>query len=390
MLRFETAGESHGECLVATLTGLPAGVPVSLDSVNRELWRRQQGYGRGGRMKIETDTAEIVAGVRHSKTIGSPVAIIIRNRDWMNWTEALPVEDADGADDKRKPVTRPRPGHADLAGALKYNFKDARYILERASARETAARVALGALAKLFLWQFEVEVLSHVIQVGSARLDRAASWEELVELSQKNEVLLGCVDAEAEQRMKAVVDEAYRTGDTVGGVFEVVAHNVPPGLGSHIAWDTRLDGRLAQAIVSMQAVKGVEVGLAEEGAAAFGSKVQDTIQYNREERRFTRGANRAGGLEGGITNGQDVFVRGFLKPISTLRRPLESVDLATREPALAAYERSDVAVVPAAGVIGEAMVALVLAQAFLEKFGGDSLEETKRNFLGFMEQVKNF
>jgi chorismate synthase len=203
-------------------------------------------------------------------------------------------------------------------------------------------------------------------------------------------VLLGCVDAEAEQRMKAVVDEAYRTGDTVGGVFEVVAHNVPPGLGSHIAWDTRLDGRLAQAIVSMQAVKGVEVGLAEEGAAAFGSKVQDTIQYNREERRFTRGANRAGGLEGGITNGQDVFVRGFLKPISTLRRPLESVDLKTREPALAAYERSDVAVVPAAGVIGEAMVALVLAQAFLEKFGGDSLEETKRNFLGFMEQVKNF
>jgi chorismate synthase len=390
MLRFETAGESHGECLVATLTGLPAGVPVSLDSVNRELWRRQQGYGRGGRMKIETDTAEIVAGVRHSKTIGSPVAVIIRNRDWMNWTEALPVEDADGAADKRKPVTRPRPGHADLAGALKYNFKDARYILERASARETAARVAVGALAKLFLWQFEVEVLSHVIQVGSARLNRAACWEELVELSRKNEVLLGCVDAEAEQRMKAVVDEAYRTGDTVGGVFEVVAHNVPPGLGSHIAWDTRLDGRLAQAIVSIQAVKGVEVGLAEEGSAAFGSKVQDTIHYDREERRFTRGANRAGGLEGGITNGQDVFVRGFLKPISTLRRPLESVDLATREPALAAYERSDVAVVPAAGVIGEAMVALVLAQAFLEKFGGDSLEETKRNFLGFMEQVKNF
>jgi chorismate synthase len=233
-------------------------------------------------------------------------------------------------------------------------------------------------------------VLSHVIQVGSARLNRAASWEEIAELSRKDEVLLGCVDTEAEQRMKAVVDEAYRTGDTVGGVFEVVAHNVPPGLGSHIAWDTRLDGRLAQAIVSIQAVKGVEVGLAEEGAAAFGSKVQDTIHYDRNERRFTRGANRAGGLEGGITNGQDVFVRGFLKPISTLRRPLESVDLATREPALAAYERSDVAVVPAAGVIGEAMVALVLAQAFLEKFGGDSLEETKRNFLGFMEQVKNF
>jgi len=390
MLRFETAGESHGECLVATLTGLPAGVPVSLEAVNHQLWRRQQGYGRGGRMKIETDTAEIVAGVRHSKTIGSPVAVIIRNRDWKNWTEALPVEDAEGAEDNRKRVTRPRPGHADLAGVLKYNFDDARYILERASARETAARVAIGALAKLFLAEFGVEVLSHVIQVGIAKLERAAAWHELVELSRKTEVLLGCVDPEAEARMKVVVDEAYRTGDTVGGVFEVVAHNVPPGLGSHIAWDTRLDGRLAQAIVSMQAVKGVEIGLAEEGSASFGSKVQDTIQYNGDDRRFTRGANRAGGLEGGITNGQDVVVRGFLKPISTLRRPLESVDLVTREPALAAYERSDVAVVPAAGVIGEAMVALVLAHAMLEKFGGDSLDETRRNFAGYAAQVKNY
>jgi len=341
-------------------------------------------------MKIETDTAEIVAGVRHSKTIGSPVAIIIRNRDWKNWTEALPVEDTDGAEDKRKRVTRPRPGHADLAGVLKYNFDDARYILERASARETAARVAVGAIAKLFLGEFGIEVLSHVIQVGSAKLERAASWDELAALSRKDEVLLGCVDAEAEARMKAVVDEAYRTGDTAGGVFEVVAHNVPPGLGSHIAWDTRLDARLAQAIVSMQAVKGVEIGLAEEGSAAFGSKVQDTIHYRRDERRFTRGANRAGGLEGGITNGEDVVVRGFLKPISTLRRPLESVDLTTREPALAAYERSDVAVVPAAGVIGEAMVALVLAQAMMEKFGGDSLPETKRNFGAYMEQVSNY
>ena len=390
MLRFETAGESHGECLVATLTGLPAGVPVSLEAINRQLRRRQQGYGRGGRMKIETDTAEIVGGVRHSKTIGSPVAIIIRNRDWKNWTEALPVEDTDGAEDKRKRVTRPRPGHADLAGVLKYNFDDARYILERASARETAARVAVGAIAKLFLGEFGIEVLSHVIQVGSAKLERAASWDELAALSRKDEVLLGCVDAEAEARMKAVVDEAYRTGDTAGGVFEVVAHNVPPGLGSHIAWDTRLDARLAQAIVSMQAVKGVEIGLAEEGSAAFGSKVQDTIHYRRDERRFTRGANRAGGLEGGITNGEDVVVRGFLKPISTLRRPLESVDLTTREPALAAYERSDVAVVPAAGVIGEAMVALVLAQAMMEKFGGDSLPETKRNFGAYMEQVSNY
>ena len=390
MLRYETAGESHGECLVATLTGLPAGIPISIDDLNRELWRRQQGYGRGGRMKIESDCAEVVAGVRHSHTIGSPVAIVIRNKDWANWTEALPVEDAGDAGDKQKPVTRPRPGHADLAGALKYNFKDARYILERASARETTARVAVGAVAKAFLREFEIEVLSHVIAVGSVRLGREARWEELVALSRKEEVLLGAVDAEIERKMKDVVDQAYRTGDTVGGVFEVVARGVPPGLGSHIAWDTRLDGRIAQAMVSIQAVKGVEIGHAEEGAASFGSAVQDTIHYDRERRRFTRGANRAGGIEGGITSGEDVVVRGFLKPISTLRRPLESVDLVTREPMLAAYERSDVCVVPAAGVIGEAMLAFVLAQAFLEKFGGDSLPETKRNFEGYLEQLKSY
>jgi chorismate synthase len=390
MFRFETAGESHGECLVATLTGLPAGIPISLDAVNRELWRRQQGYGRGGRMKIETDRAEIVAGVRHSKTIGAPIAIIVQNKDWKNWIDALPVEGSDEDPSQHKPVSRPRPGHADLAGSLKYNFPDARYVLERASARETTARVAVGALAKALLGQFGIQVLSHVIAVGEARLERSATWEELVALSRKDEVLLACVDPAAEARMKEVVDHAYRTGDTVGGVFEVVAHGMPPGLGSHVTWDSRLDGRLAQAIVSMQAVKGVEIGFAEEGAHSFGSRVQDTIHYNREQRRFTRGANRAGGLEGGMTNGEDVLVRGLLKPISTLRRPLESVDLATREPALAAYERSDVCVVPAAGVIGEAMVAIVLAQAFLEKFGGDSLAETRRNFEGYREQVRNF
>lgn len=390
MFRFETAGESHGECLVATLTGLPSGVPVSLSQVNHELWRRQQGYGRGGRMKIETDTAEIVAGVRHSHTIGSPIAIIIRNRDWQNWTEILPVETIEGAAAKSKPVTRPRPGHADLAGSVKYDFKDARYILERASARETTARVAVGAIAKALLAPFGIEVLSHVIAVGPVHLERQAGWDELVELSRKQDVVLGCVDPETEARMKEAVDVAYRTGDTIGGIFEVVAHGVPMGLGSHITWDSRLDGRLAQAIVSMQAVKGVEVGYAREGALSYGSKVQDTIHYNREERQFTRGANRAGGLEGGITNGQDILVRGFLKPISTLRKPLESVDLETREPAAAAYERSDVCVVPAAGVIGEAMVAIVLAQAFLEKFGGDSLGETKRNYQSYIEQVRNY
>jgi chorismate synthase len=390
MLRFETAGESHGECLVATLTGLPAGIPISLEAVNRELWRRQQGYGRGGRMKIETDCAEIVAGVRHSHTIGSPVAILVRNKDWKNWTEVLPVENLPGGQEKKRPVTRPRPGHADLAGAIKYNFHDARYILERASARETTVRVAVGAIAKALLAEFGIEVLSHTLAVGPVHLGRGAAWDELVALSRKDSVLLNCVDAVVEERMKEVVDEVYRTGDTVGGVFEVVAHGLPPGLGSHATWDSRLDGRLAQAIVSIQAVKGVEIGLAAEGSASFGSKVQDTIHYDRGESRFTRGANRAGGLEGGITNGQDLLVRGMLKPISTLRRPLESVDLETREPALAAYERSDVCVLPAAGVVGESMVAIVLAQAFLEKFGGDSLLETRRNFAGYLQQVKEF
>ena len=365
MLRFETAGESHGEFLVATLTGLPAGIPVSLENLNRQLWRRQQGFGRGGRMKIETDEMRIVSGVRHSKTIGSPIAILIENKDWKNWTGTLPVQAADAEAGKEKPVHRPRPGHADLAGAIKYDFEDARYILERASARETTARVAVGSLAKAFLSEFGVTVLSHVVGVGPVRLRRQANWQEIVDLSQREEVLLGCIDAETEKQMKEAVDHAYRTGDTIGGIFEVVAHGLPIGLGSHITWDTRLDGRLAQAIVSIQAVKGVEIGFAEEGAMSYGSAVQDTISYDKVSLEFSRGSNRAGGLEGGITNGQDVVVRGFLKPISTLRRPLESVDLPTREPALAAYERSDVAVVPAAGVIGEAMVAITLASAFL-------------------------
>ena len=387
MLRFETAGESHGECLVATLTGLPAGIPISLSAINRELWRRQQGFGRGGRMKIETDTAEIVAGVRHSHTIGAPIAIIIKNTDWKNWTEILPVE---GINQNQKPVTRPRPGHADLAGAIKYNYHDARYILERASARETAARVAVGAVAKALLNAFNIHVLSHVIQVGSAKIKRPATWEDLVALNQKEEIFLNTVDPESEAAFKEVIDVAFRTGDTVGGVFEVVVRGLPIGLGSHITWDTRLDGRLAQAIVSMQAVKGVEIGSAQEQAESYGSKVQDTIGYSAEERKYTRGSNKAGGLEGGITNGQDLIVRGFLKPISTLRRPLESVDILTHESSPAAYERSDVSVVPAAGVIGEAMVAFVLAQAFLEKFGGDSMVETRRNFEGYCEQVRSF
>ncbi len=372
------------------LTGLPAGVPVAIERINRELWRRQQGYGRGGRMKIESDMSHIVSGVRHGKTIGSPIAVLLQNRDWKNWTEALPVEDAEGTDGSAKPVHRPRPGHADLAGCIKYNFPEARYVLERASARETTARVAAGALSKLFLNGFGIEILSHVVALGAARLERKASWDEIKALAARDEVLLNCVDPATEARMKECVDEAYRTGDTRGGVFEVVVHGAPVGLGSHIAWDTRLDGRLAQAVVSMQAVKGVEVGAAALAATSPGSKVQDTIHYDKSKSEFYRGSNRAGGLEGGMTNGQDIVVRGAIKPISTLRRPLESVDLRTREPSAASYERSDVAVVPAAGVIGEAMVAIVMASAFLEKFGGDSLGETRRNYEGYMEQVRRF
>ncbi len=392
MLRFYTAGESHGEALVASISGVPAGLAIDQAFLDRELWRRQQGYGRGGRMKIERDTAHIVSGVRHGSTIGSPIAILLENKDWKNWQEALPVAPGDAG--KHKPVVSPRPGHADLAGALKYNFREARYVLERASARESAARVAVGAVAKLFLRELGIEVLSHVVTVGATTLDTTVPWEKLQELAARDEVLLNCADAEVEQRMKAEVDQALRTGDSVGGIFEVVAHGVPPGLGTYANWDERLDGLLAGAVMSLQAVKAVEIGAGVAAAQAPGSRVQDEIGYARDRKDqsagFTRGSNRAGGIEGGISNGQDVIVRGYLKPISTLRRPLASVDFATREPVKAAYERSDVCVVPAAGVAGEAMVALTLARCALEKFGGDSMVETKRNHEGYLEQLRKF
>ncbi|WP_035350660.1 chorismate synthase [Edaphobacter aggregans] len=391
MLRFSTAGESHGESLVALVSGLPAGVPVDQEFISRELWRRQKGYGRGGRMRIERDTAHILSGVRHGKTIGSPVAMTIANNDWKNWTDILPVEEGDPA--KHKAVASPRPGHADLAGALKYNFPDARYVLERASARESTARVASGALAKLLLRELGVEVLSHVIRVGKAELSRPAKWEEIVALSQKDEVLLNCVDLEDEARMKAEVDAVLRTGDTVGGVFEVIVHGLPPGIGTHVNWDERLDGILAQAVMSLQAVKAVEIGRGVTAAESFGSTVHDAIGYEGSEEDFTkfsRDHNNAGGLEGGISNGQDVIVRGYLKPISTLRRPLASVSFETREPVKAAYERSDVCVVPAAGVAAEAMVALAVARQVLVKFGGDSLAETKRNYNGYLQQIRKY
>jgi chorismate synthase len=387
MLRFVTAGESHGQALVAWLSGLPAGLPVDFDFVNRELHRRQLGYGRGGRQKIEKDRVEALAGIRHGSTIGAPIALRIENRDWANWEKALPVEDAAGAEDAARPLAQPRPGHADLAGALKLDLHDARYVLERASARETAARTAAGALAKLLLREFDVSVLSHVIRVGKVRLERAAAWEEIEAVCENLDSPLRCVDHAVEARMKQEVDHALRAGDSVGGIFEVVARGVPPGLGSHAQWDEKLDGRLARAVMSIQAVKAVEIGTGVENAGSYGSEVQDEIRYDGRAKRFVRSSNRAGGLEGGITNGEDVVVRGYLKPISTLRRPLETADLRTKETVRAAYERSDVCVVPAAGVAGEAMVALELAGAWLEKFGGDSLEETRRNFEGFERQL---
>src|SRR5216684_6338847 len=391
MLRYFTAGESHGEGLVAFLSGLPAGLSVDQAFLNRELWRRQQGFGRGGRMKIETDKVHILSGVRNGATIGSPIAVLLDNKDWKNWQESLPVEEGDPA--KHKRVASPRPGHADLAGALKYNFSEARYVLERASARESAARVVIGALAKLLLRELGVEVLSHVIAVGAVSIaDREIAWEQIESLSRKNEVLLACADADAEQRMKGEVDKVLRTGDSVGGVFEVVAHDVPPGLGSYAQWDERLDALLAAAVMSLQAVKAVEIGSGIQAAHSPGSAVHDEIGYRKEAlpTGFTRTRNNAGGIEGGVSNGQEIRVRGYLKPISTLRRPLQSVDFATREPVKAAYERSDVCVVPAAGVAGEAMVALALARCALEKFGGDSMTETLRNFQGYCQQLKNY
>jgi chorismate synthase len=392
MLRFSTAGESHGESLVALVSGLPAGVDIDEAFIARELWRRQQGYGRGGRMRIETDSAHILSGVRHGKTIGSPIAMEIENRDWKNWTESLPVAAGDPA--RHKAVASPRPGHADLAGALKYDFPDARYVLERASARESTARVAAGALAKLLLQALGIEIASHVVRVGGAELERDAAWDEIAALRTKDEVLLSCVDAEAEARMKAEVDAVLRTGDTVGGVFEVVVHGAPAGIGTYANWDERLDGVLAQAVMSLQAVKAVEIGRGVTAAQSIGSAVHDAIGYaaeaNGKHTRFTREHNNAGGVEGGVSNGEDIIVRGHLKPISTLRRPLASVRFDTREETKAAYERSDVCVVPAAGVAAEAMVALAFARLVLEKFGGDSMRELRRNYQGYLEQIRAY
>jgi len=392
LFRFLTAGESHGQALTVIIEGLPAGLPISSEDIDKDLIRRQGGYGRGDRMKIERDHAEVLSGVRHGLTIGSPIAMLIRNRDWVNWQSRMsPTPVAEPGE----PVTRLRPGHADLPGALKYGFQDVRNVLERASARETAARVAAGAVARQFLDQFGIKVASFTLSIAAieAQVDEEIDWEK-VERSP-----VRCPDAKAEQLMIEAIDAARAAGDTVGGVFEVRAMGVPIGLGSHVHWDRRLDGLVAQALMSIQAVKAVEIGLGLGVASHRGSAVHDVIQYTTPPRGVGTGAakesspwhhlsNRAGGIVGGMSNGEPIVARAAVKPIPTLAKPLPSVDLLTGESVIAHFERSDVCVVPAAGVVGEAMLAIVLADAFLAKFGGDSLGETARSYRAYMDEIR--
>jgi chorismate synthase len=383
---FTTSGESHGKALVSIIEGMPQGVTIDIEALNHELWRRQQGYGRGGRMKIESDKAEILSGVRHGKTLGSPIALLIENRDFVHWTEIMSSEKLEVEPKNPRIVTRPRPGHTDLVGGQKFQTRDLRDILERASARETASRVACGAIAKQLLANFGIEIRSHVIKLGSLpEVPLEKTWDEISEIAENSP--LNCADKLVETEMVKLIDEAKANGDTLGGIFEVVAKGLPIGLGSHTSWREKLDGRLAQAVMSIQAVKAVEIGEGVANAGRFGSEVHDEIVYTQE---FRRSSNRAGGLEGGITNGEELRVRGYLKPIATLKKMLRSVDINSKAEELAAFERSDVTAVPAAGVIGEAMLAITLANSMREKFGGDSLEEMKRNFDNYVQQTREF
>lgn len=379
MLRFLTAGESHGKCLVGVLEGLPSGLVINIDFINLQLKRRQLGYGRGGRMKIEQDQIEILSGVRQGETLGGPISFIIQNKDWSQWQVPMSVKPAADGSDLRA-VTRPRPGHADLAGALKYQTHDLRNILERASARETAVRVAAGAVCRLVLAHFGIHIGSHVIAIGRERIAQefeSLSSEEILAIDPES--LIRCVDPEAEKRMIAHIDEASASGDTLGGIIEVVASPVVVGLGTHIQWDRRLDGRIAQAMMSIPSAKAVEIGAGVKGSQCMGSAFHDPISYDLQTKRFTRDSNNAGGVEGGISNGSDIRVQIYFKPIPTLRQPLESVDVKSKRSVEAVVERSDTCVVPAAGVIAEAMLGFVLTSAFLDKFGGDSIREVEAN-----------
>jgi chorismate synthase len=394
MLRFLTAGESHGQGLVATLEGMPAGLAIDFDAITTELRRRQGGYGRGQRMAIESDRAEVLSGIRRGCTTGAPIALLIKNKDWKNWqntmhVEVAPPEGATGAN--RAPVVRPRPGHADLAGALKYDHDDIRDVLERASARETAARVAVGALARQLLAAVGCEISSHITGIGSVTLPAGAQVAFSDVQAMALDAPLRCTDPAVEKAMMAAIDAAREAGDTLGGSFEVIAHGVPIGLGSYVQWDRKLDGRLAQALMSIPAIKAVAIGDGVDGARRPGSQVHDEIVLGQEpsgEHAITRPTNRAGGLEGGVTNGQEVRVTGFMKPISTLMKPLRSVDLKTMEEGPAAIERSDTCAVPAAAVVGEAMVGLVLAEAVLDRFGGDTLTDLIARVAGTGAKVR--
>lgn len=385
MLRFLTAGESHGQLLMGVIEGVPAGVELTSNDINKELFRRQVGYGRGGRMQIEKDSVEITCGVRWGKTLGSPVGLLIRNRDWVNWSDRMSIDPS--LSGCVPPETRPRPGHADLSGIIKYFQSDIRNVLERASARETAMRVALGAVAKRIIEILDIKVVSHVIEIGGvkARL-YGISPDVIRDLAERSD--LRCIDKKAEIKMKSRIKEAKKKGDTVGGIFEIIVTNIPPGLGSYSQWDRRINARLAYAVMSIQAIKGVEIGIGFESTRRFGSDVHDAIYYDEKRQRFYRKTNKAGGIEGGMTNGENIIVHAAMKPIATLYHPLDSVDIVTKKSFKASVERSDICAVPAASVVGEAMVAIEIANAILDKFGGDSIEETKRNYESYLEHVK--
>jgi chorismate synthase len=401
-LRYMTSGESHGKALAGIIEGIPSGIYLSSEDIDRDLRRRQGGYGRGGRMKIESDHAEILSGVRWGKTIGSPVTLLIENKDYKNWIKGM-SPDAKFAG-LIPAVLKPRPGHADLSGAIKYNHQDIRNVLERSSARETAMRVALGAIAKKFLSEFGITFGSYVLQIGKIQVQ--SSGKDLLATFKKAEKSpVRCPDETASARMVKLIDRVRKEGNSLGGIFEVFVLGLPVGLGSYIHWDKKIDGQLAQAVMSIQAIKGVEIGLGFEMGSRFGSEAMDEIFYtpphpplakggskggNISDLGFYRKTNNAGGIEGGMANGMPVILRAVMKPIPTLRKPLRSVDIMSKEPFEAVYERSDICAVPAAGVIGEAMVALVIANAFLEKFGGDSMSETLRNYNSYMEYIKRF
>ncbi|MBI5874457.1 MAG: chorismate synthase [Deltaproteobacteria bacterium] len=409
MLRYLTAGESHGKCLTAIMEGVPARLDLAHDDIDRELSRRQIGYGRGGRMAIEKDEVEITSGIRFGRTLGSPINMIIKNRDWENWKEIMNIEAmGNGQWAMGEEVTKPRPGHADLTGALKYGHDDIRNILERSSARETAARVAVGAVCKRFLDEFGIKVMSWVVEIGGVEVSsklkaQSSKLEEIFFNAEASDVR--CPDKAISEKMRKAIDRARKNGDSIGGIFEVAVTGVPPGLGSHVQWDRKLDGNLARALMSIQAIKGIEVGMGFGVAANLGSKVHDEIFYTKGQGtrgrgqgkdfwpvvpRFYRETNNAGGIEGGMSNGEPIILRAAMKPIPTLYKPLRSIDIKTKKPFQATVERSDICAVPAASVIGEAVVAFEIANVFIDKFGGDFVDEIKRNYRGYLEYLRKF